>query len=131
MSDLEKKPHGVMEPKPEKGGYVLREPKGDPDMLFFSDPDGLEQIMKAAALLSVQGYTARIVVLNDADLFDRQPEAYKKEVFPDTVPAVFGYAPEPEQAERFRAYSSRVFCGATGPGGFAKAALDEAKKAWV
>ena len=130
MFDFERKPHGVMEPKPEKGGYVFREPKGDPDMLFFSDDGGLDSIMKAAALLSVQGYTARIVVLNDAELFDRQPESYRKEVFPETIPAKFGYAPAEDRAKRFQAYSDHVFSGETEPGQFAKEALSEAKKIW-
>ena len=129
MFDLEKKPHGVFEPKPQNGGYIYREPKGDPDMLFFSDTEGQDLIMKAAALLSVQGYTARIVVINDAALFESQPEAYRKEVFPETIPAAFGFASEKGVEERFRAYSDHVWTGLA-PGMFAAMALDEAKKIW-
>ena len=131
MSDFGKKPHGVLEPKPKKGAYVFREPKGDPDMLFFSDHDGLMLILKASGLLSVQGYTARIVMMDDADAFDRQPVSYRKEVFSETIPVVFGYASDSETANRFRAYSGFVFSGDMDYEEFARKALDEIKRNWV
>ena len=40
LRPYEIKPHGSYEPKPERGAYLRREPKGDPDVLLFSFPDG-------------------------------------------------------------------------------------------
>ncbi len=131
MFDFEKKPHGMLEPKPQKGAYIFREPKGDPDMLFFADHEGLLFVVKAAALLSVQGYTARVVSMENPEAFSQQPESYRKEVFPDTIPVVFGYASDKETEKRFRAYSDFVFSGEMDYEEFAKKALDEIKRNWV
>lgn len=84
------KPHGTFPRKPERGAYILREPKGIPDVLLFSEEKNEECTLKAAAILSVQGITARIVLVSDIDLFYKQDDAYIQSIFGEEVPVRVG-----------------------------------------
>ena len=53
-----------------RGGYILREPKGGPDVILIASGSEVELAFKAADMLSVQGYTARIVSMPSMELFD-------------------------------------------------------------
>lgn len=90
LRPYEIKPHGSYEPKPERGAYLRREPKGDPDVLLFSFPDGEREIFAAADLLSVQGYTARIAVVSDAALFLKQEANYRNGILRTDPRRVWG-----------------------------------------
>ena len=84
------KPHGSFPKKPENGAYISREPKGIPDVLLFAQETGEEKILGTAAILSVQGITARIVLVADMDLFLKQDADYIRSVFSEDVPVRIG-----------------------------------------
>lgn len=69
-------------PRPECGAYLLREPKGDPDVIIVNRSGDSTALFQAAAILGVQGYTARLVFLCDEALFLRQEKAYRESILP-------------------------------------------------
>ncbi|MBE5784662.1 MAG: transketolase [Clostridiales bacterium] len=68
-----------------KGAYVLRDPKGEPDVILMASGSEVELIMKAADILAVQGYTARLVSMPCVDLFEEQSAEYKESVLPKAM----------------------------------------------
>lgn len=70
-----------------KGAYILREPKGTPDVILMASGSEVEVLFQAADILSVQGYTARIVSVPSFELFEQQDEAYRNSVFAPSVRA--------------------------------------------
>lgn len=69
------------------GGYILREPKGTPDVILMASGSEVELMYKAADILSVQGYTARLVSMPCMELFREQSEGYQQSVLPASVRA--------------------------------------------
>lgn len=69
------------------GGYILREPKGTPDVILMASGSEVELMYKAADILSVQGYTARLVSMPCMELFREQSEEYQQSVLPDSIRA--------------------------------------------
>lgn len=70
-----------------KGAYILREPKGVPDVILMASGSEVECLFAAADILSVQGYTARIVSMPSFELFEQQSEQYKQSVLPKSIRA--------------------------------------------
>ncbi len=68
-----------------RGGYVLRRPKGEPDVLLIASGSEVQLIYKAADILAVQGYTAQLVSMPCMELFEEQDEAYKESVLPKHI----------------------------------------------
>ena len=68
-----------------RGGYILREPKGTPDVVLIASGSEVELIYRAADMLAVQGYTARLVSMPCMELFEMQDEAYKQSVLPKSL----------------------------------------------
>ena len=75
------KPHGSFASQPDKGAYILREPRGLPDIILFAEPLSRNTIFAASDILSVQGITARIILVEDAKLFTLQPAEYRNSIF--------------------------------------------------
>lgn len=69
------------------GGYILREPKGTPDVILMASGSEVELMYKAADILSVQGYTARLVSMPCMELFREQSEGYQQSVLPASIRA--------------------------------------------
>ena len=69
------------------GGYILREPKGTPDVILMASGSEVELMYKAADILSVQGYTARLVSMPCMELFREQSEGYRQSVLPASIRA--------------------------------------------
>lgn len=69
------------------GGYILREPKGTPDVILMASGSEVELMYKAADVLSVQGYTARLVSMPCMELFREQSEEYRQSVLPASIRA--------------------------------------------
>lgn len=69
------------------GGYILREPKGTPDVILMASGSEVELMYKAADILSVQGYTARLVSMPCMELFREQTEEYQQSVLPASIRA--------------------------------------------
>lgn len=69
------------------GGYILRDPKGTPDVILIASGSEVELMYKAADILSVQGYTARLVSMPCMELFREQSEEYQQSVLPASIRA--------------------------------------------
>jgi uncharacterized membrane protein len=67
---------------------ILREPKNGPDLVLIAKRKMAPVIKKAGDLLSVQGYTARLVVIDDAYAFERLSAAKKERFLPPEKPFV-------------------------------------------
>ena len=62
---------------------MLREPKGIPDVLLFSKKEIQTLLFSAADILSVQGITARIVIIENTERYFAQSKEYQDSVFSD------------------------------------------------
>jgi transketolase len=63
-----------------RGGYVLRDSNGAPELILVATGSEVELAMQAAAQL---GDKVRVVSMPSTDVFDRQPAAYRESVLPD------------------------------------------------
>ena len=71
-----------------KGAYVLQDGGASPDLLLVSAGAEVWPVLQAAADLKKEGISARVVSMPSFRIFDEQPEAYKRQVFPDHLPAL-------------------------------------------
>ena len=70
-----------------KGGYVLEDCEGTPDVLLIGTGSEVELCVKAKAQLEEQGVKARVVSMPCMEEFDKQEEQYKESVLPKDVKA--------------------------------------------
>ena len=70
-----------------KGGYVLKDCAGTPDLIFIATGSEVELAVNAAAALTEQGKNVRVVSMPSTDAFDKQDAAYKEAVLPSSVTA--------------------------------------------
>ncbi|MEL7609402.1 MAG: transketolase [Bacillota bacterium] len=70
-----------------KGGYVLRDAKGKPDVILMGSGSEVELCVKAADILEAEGVKARVVSMPSFELFQAQDEAYRKSVLPAQITA--------------------------------------------
>ncbi len=70
-----------------KGGYVLEDCEGTPDVLLIGTGSEVELCVKAKAVLAEQGVNARVVSMPCMEEFEKQPCEYKAEVLPAEVKA--------------------------------------------
>lgn len=70
-----------------KGGYVLEDCDGTPDVLLIGTGSEVETCVKAKALLAEQGVSARVVSMPCIEEFEKQPAEYKETVLPKSVKA--------------------------------------------
>eukprot|EP00475_Leptophrys_vorax_P032630 TRINITY_DN50583_c0_g1_i1.p1 TRINITY_DN50583_c0_g1~~TRINITY_DN50583_c0_g1_i1.p1 ORF type:complete len:742 (-),score=103.13 TRINITY_DN50583_c0_g1_i1:132-2357(-) len=72
----------------EKGGYIITDnSETKPDAILMSTGSELEIAEQAANILRAEGKAIRVVSMVSWELFEEQPEEYKKSVFPADVPA--------------------------------------------
>ncbi|MEJ2153854.1 MAG: transketolase [Desulfobacteraceae bacterium] len=69
------------------GGYVLSDCDGTPDVLLLASGAEVHQALEAQKVLSDKGVAARVVNMPSWELFEKQSEAYKREVLPPEVSA--------------------------------------------
>ncbi len=69
----------------EKGGYVLRDCDGTPDVILIATGSEVELIVKAQEVLAQSGKKVRVVSMPSTDLFEAQPQAYRDNVLPPSV----------------------------------------------
>lgn len=69
----------------QRGGYVLWETSSDPQILLIASGSEVAAIIAAAKLLADEGHRVRVVSMPSWELFDRQPESYRREVLPATI----------------------------------------------
>lgn len=70
-----------------RGAYILREPKGEPDVILMASGSEVETVMEAAKILADKGVHARVVSMPCTNLFDMQDAAYRESVLPKAVRA--------------------------------------------
>ncbi len=73
-----------------RGGYVLADPDGDPDVLLIATGSEVHLALESAAALADQGVAARVVSLPCWEAFERQDAAYRDSVLPPSVTARVG-----------------------------------------
>jgi transketolase len=72
-----------------RGGYVLADaPAGQPDVVLIATGSEVAPAIAARALLAAHRITARVVSMPCPSVFDRQEEAYRRAVLPESVPRV-------------------------------------------
>ena len=69
-----------------RGAYVLREAEGKPQVSLIATGSEIEIALKAREILQAQGVATRVISMPCSNLFDEQPEAYRRSVLdPGTV----------------------------------------------
>ena len=71
----------------EKGGYILGDCEGQPDIILIGTGSELPLVVAAHEKLTTDGVKSRVVSLPSWYLFEQQDDAYREEVFPDAVRA--------------------------------------------
>jgi transketolase len=70
-----------------RGGYVLADAAGTPDLILLASGSEVSLAMEAREGLAAQGIGARVVSMPSWELFDAQPKAYRDQVLPPAVKA--------------------------------------------
>ncbi|HIF9314494.1 TPA: transketolase [Photobacterium damselae] len=70
-----------------KGGYVLKDCDGKPELILIATGSEVELATEAYALLTAEGRKVRVVSMPATDVFDKQDAAYREYVLPSDVTA--------------------------------------------
>jgi transketolase len=70
-----------------RGGYVLKDCDGTPDILLLATGSEVELAVNAAEVLAADGVKARVVSMPSTDAFDAQDADYRESVLPAAVTA--------------------------------------------
>lgn len=68
-----------------RGGYVLVDCAGQPDIVLISAGSEIELVVAAANTLKEEGHQVRVVSMPCTERFDKQDDAYKESVLPKNV----------------------------------------------
>ena len=102
-------PHGEgAEGSIERGGYVLAEASGQPQVVLIATGSEVEVAMKARELLAGSGVQARVVSMPCTSVFDRQDAAWRAQVLPAGVPRVAVEAAQPDLWHKYVGLSGAV-----------------------
>ena len=105
-----------------RGAYVLREGSPSPQAILIGTGSEVHIALEAGRLLQERGISARVVSMPSWELFDAQPEEYRREVLPPGVSArVAIEAASPLGWERYVGLEGSIIAvnrfGASAPGG--------------
>ena len=70
-----------------RGGYVLRDADGTPQLILIATGSEVALAMTAAEALDADGIHVRVVSMPSTDVFDAQDAAYRESVLPEAVTA--------------------------------------------
>jgi len=70
-----------------KGGYVLKDSEGQPELIFIATGSEVQLAVDAADKLTAEGRKVRVVSMPSTDHFDKQDAAYRESVLPAAVTA--------------------------------------------
>ncbi|MEK2163651.1 transketolase [Vibrio parahaemolyticus] len=70
-----------------KGGYILKDSDGKPELILIATGSEVELAVKAAEQLTAEGKKVRVVSMPSTDAFDKQDAAYRETVLPSDVTA--------------------------------------------
>ncbi len=68
-----------------RGGYVLQDCAGSPELILIATGSEVELAMQAAETLSAKGKAVRVVSMPSTDVFEAQDAAYREAVLPASV----------------------------------------------
>ena len=68
-----------------KGAYILSDSEGEPDVILIATGSEVSLIMGAQEKLKGEGIKARVVSMPSWELFEKQDQAYKEQVFPKNI----------------------------------------------
>ena len=71
----------------QKGGYILSDCEGTPDVLLMASGSEVEQIMQAKEMLAAENIKARVISMPSMEIFLRQDKEYQEKVIPSAVRA--------------------------------------------
>ncbi|TCN80700.1 transketolase [Vibrio crassostreae] len=70
-----------------KGGYILKDCEGKPELIIIATGSEVELAVEAAAQLTAEGKAVRVVSMPATDAFDKQDADYRESVLPSDVTA--------------------------------------------
>ncbi|ULN63869.1 transketolase [Vibrio gigantis] len=70
-----------------KGGYILKDCEGKPELIIIATGSEVELAVEAAAQLTAEGKKVRVVSMPATDAFDKQDAEYRESVLPSDVTA--------------------------------------------
>ncbi|MGF1749298.1 MULTISPECIES: transketolase [Vibrio] len=70
-----------------KGGYILKDCAGKPELILIATGSEVELAVEAAAQLTAEGKAVRVVSMPATDAFDKQDAQYRESVLPSDVTA--------------------------------------------
>ncbi|MEZ8225459.1 transketolase [Vibrio splendidus] len=70
-----------------KGGYILKDCEGKPELIIIATGSEVELAVEAAAHLTAEGKAVRVVSMPATDAFDKQDAEYRESVLPSDVTA--------------------------------------------
>ncbi len=70
-----------------RGGYILKDCEGDPELIYIGTGSEVQLAMGAAEKLAARGHRVRVVSMPCTDVFDRQSAEYRESVLPSSVRA--------------------------------------------
>ena len=85
LAQMERTPEQVQQIA--RGGYVLKDAGGKPDLILIATGSEIEITVLAAEKLRAEGVNVRVVSLPSTDVFDAQDDAYRESVLPSDVSA--------------------------------------------
>ncbi|MBN1880829.1 MAG: transketolase [Deltaproteobacteria bacterium] len=85
----------------ERGGYTLTKPGGEPDLILIATGAEVHLALSVAQALAEKNVNARVVNMACFELFDEQPEEYRREVLPRGVKKIAVEAASPFGWERY------------------------------
>ena len=68
-----------------KGGYVLKDCEGEPELIIIASGSEVEPAMEAATNLTEAGHSIRVVSMPSIDVFERQSKEYQESVLPKKI----------------------------------------------
>lgn len=85
LAQMERTPEQVQDIA--RGGYVLKDAGGKPDLILIATGSEVEITVLAAEKLRAEGVNVRVVSLPSTDVFDAQDPPYRESVLPASVAA--------------------------------------------
>jgi transketolase len=70
-----------------QGAYVLSDCQGAPDILLLASGAEVHQALGAQEILKGRGVAARVINMPSWELFEQQPDSYKRSVLPPDIKA--------------------------------------------
>ncbi|WP_293794620.1 transketolase C-terminal domain-containing protein, partial [uncultured Pantoea sp.] len=70
-----------------RGGYVLKDSEGTPELILIATGSEVELAVAAYEQLTAEGRKVRVVSMPSTDAFDKQDAAYRESVLPKAVAA--------------------------------------------